>query len=142
MLAAVLAVAACATTGAGQTLVYMVAVQQGTSRFIEHKETAPERSARALEVIRVIGDLKGAITDEEVTINALQTRALQLIAQAGLREPSDQALANTLVAAVSEALRAKISDGVLKPDDRVRVASILDQIAAAARVYVQDAPTG
>jgi hypothetical protein len=123
---------------ATQALIYMVAVQQGTSRFIEHKDTESERSARAAEVIRVVGVLKATTaTGDDATVWTLQEQALAIIKAAGL-DQSDEALANTVVAAVGEALRDRINAGVLNPQDRIRVATVLDQIAAAARVYLDD----
>jgi hypothetical protein len=118
-------------------LVRMVAIGQGTARFIEHKDTAAERSYRAVEVIRVTGLLRAAAGGEDVSVIDLQARALDIVAVSELGL-ADQALANTLIVTVGDFLRQQIADGVLSPKDRTRVALVLEQIAAAARPYVRD----
>lgn len=129
----------CTSTGrVAPDLVRMVAIGQGTARFIEHKETAPERSVRATEVIRIAGMLRAAAEGEDVSVEDLEARALDLVAKATNLSLADQALANTLVVSVGSTLRENIAAGTLRPKDRVRVALALDQIAAAARPYVQD----
>lgn len=116
-------------------LVRMVAVGQGTARFIEHKDTVGERSWRATEIIRITGLLKTVAEGEDVSVADLQARALDLVTRAGLGL-ADQALANTLIVTVGDVLRERIAEGVLSGKDRTRVALVLEQIAAAARPYV------
>lgn len=142
LMAAVLLMGDCTSNPSGgdsatAQLVRMVAIGQGTARFIEHKDTAGERSWRATEIIRIAGLLKSAAEGEDVSVADLQTRALALVEQAGLGL-ADQALANTLIVTIGDVLRERIAEGVLSGKDRTRVALVLDQMAAAARPYVQD----
>jgi hypothetical protein len=136
-LAAVLLSACASNPSAPADLVRMVAIGQGTARFIEFKGTAGERSWRASEIIRIAGVLKAAAKGEDVSLDELQARALDLVQRAGLGL-ADQSLANTLIATVGDVLRERIATGVLGPKDRTRVALVLDQMSAAARPYVQE----
>lgn len=136
--AAALFLSGCASNpSASGDLVRMVAIGQGTARFIEHKDTPAERSWRASEIVRIAGILKAAAEGEDVSLDELQARALDLVAKAGLGL-ADQALANTLIVTVGDVLRERIAQGVLSGKDRTRVALVLDQMAAAARPYVQE----
>lgn len=128
-------IAGCASLSPTQTLVVNVAVQQGVSKFIEHKETPAERSQRATEIIRVVAILKTTVSGDAATIETLQAQALEIV-KASKLELSDQALANTLIASVGDVLRERVAAGVLKPDDAIRVSAMLDNIAATAQVYV------
>lgn len=128
----------CKTLTPTQQLLSTIVIQQGTSRFIEYKDNDAERSARAVEVIRVVGLIKFATASQGSTIADLQAQALALVAHAGL-QLSDQALANALISTVGQALQDKISAGVLSPAEVVQVNSVLDQITATAQVYVQNA---
>jgi hypothetical protein len=137
--AAVVLVSGCGTNpSVPAQLVGMVAIGQGTARFIEHKETSSERSWRATEVIRIAGLLRTVAEGEDVSVADLQARALELIAGTSLGL-ADQALANTLVVGIGDYLRQQIAEGVLNPRDTVRVTTVLEQIAAAARPYVEPA---
>ena len=133
----VVLVSACASTPAPvKDLAYNVVVQQATARFIEYKQSMGDRSLRAAEVARVASILRDLAAGEETTISDLQARALSIIAERSNLQPSDKVLANTLVAAVGELLQQKIKDGLLKPDDRVRVENMLTQIVATCQFYI------
>lgn len=134
---ALMTITGCASNSPTQSLVYMVVVQQGTSRFIEHKNTDTERAIRAEEIIRVVGLLKIFAGGDDATVESLQARALEVVSVAGLR-PSDELLAGALVQAVADVLRERVQSGVLRPEDRIRVELVLDQIASAARIYIKD----
>ena len=140
LLASSVYLSGCTTTSTVERLGYNIAIQQATSKFIEHKETPAERQRRAAEIVRVVGILQQTAEGEVTTVAELESRAFDLIEGAHL-ELSDQALANTVVAAVAEGLRDRISDGLLSPDERVRVVAVLDQIAATARVYLVPGPS-
>lgn len=134
-LAAFVFVSGCATTSPVQQVAYALVVQQATSRFIEHKPTQPERAERANEIVRVAEVLKLAAGGQTTTVADLQAQALQL-AKERLTEISDLALANTLIAAVGDALKQKVTEGVLTPETAVQVVAVLDQIIGTAQLYV------
>lgn len=134
-LAAAVFVAGCASAPSPvQQVAYALVVQQATSRFIEHKPTQAERAERATEVVRVAQVLKLAAGGQTTTVADLQEQALQLAKQR-LTEISDLALANTLIATVGDALKQKVTEGVLTPETAVQVVAVLDQIIDTAQLY-------
>lgn len=134
VLAAAVFASGCSSNPTHQ-LLYMVAVQQGTARFIEAKASDPERSKRATEIVRIAEILKATVGGEATTVAELRDKALALITAANL-QPADHSLANTLVAVVAEVLQERITQGVLSPEDAVSVGVVLDNIIGTANVYV------
>lgn len=139
MLAGLLAIASlggCATWTPGQNLAATVGIQYATAKFIEHEPDA-KQEARAVKVLNTVTALKAVVENETATVDTLQGYAYELISRSKLG-PADTVLANTIVAAVVEELRRRISSGVLKETDKLVVAKVLDNIAAAARAYVSN----
>lgn len=123
---------ACATTPQS-ALVEQVAVQYATGKFIEAKPDA-QRAGRAADVIKVAGVIKTLASGDTATVDELSVYVETVLADAGL-SPSDRLLANTLVAAVVAELQARVQNGILSPDDRLKVATALDWVIQAAQGY-------
>lgn len=142
MFAAVIAVlmmvsmTACATFTPTQQLAATVGIQYATAKYIEHEPEA-KRDARAVKVINTAVALKAVAENATATVDTLQGEAYALIDRANL-STADKILANSIVAAVVEELRKRISTGVLKEDDKLVVVKVLDNIIAAANGYVQN----
>jgi hypothetical protein len=140
----------CATlanpTPSTQQVAAKIAVQYATGSFIQAGKSEAAQVARATEVTKVANALKGATGDESATIATLRGLALRKIADAGL-SPPDRILANSLVdLAVTELTtrvkRTVVADdgtevtvGVLSPQARVAVHTLLDWVLEAASLY-------
>jgi hypothetical protein len=129
----------CASWTGSQKLAATVGIQYATAKFVEH-EPEDKREARAIKVINATVALKAVASDTSTTIDSLQGEAFDLIEKTNLG-PADRVLVNTLVAAVIEELRQRVSTGLLKEDDKILVIQVLDNIAAAARGYVSLTPS-
>lgn len=104
-----------------------VAVQYGVAKYIEQKPGSGEN------IVRIATDLKSiAGGDASVTLLTLQEFVGQELGKLSL-SPADRVLANALVSLVVAELQAKVGEGLLEPDQRVRVVQIMDLIIAAAR---------
>lgn len=113
---------------------HQVAVQYATGKYIE--AAGPDAmEARACKVLSVSDAIAALATDDTVTLDSLESHALQAVAKAEMT-PADRILANTLVAAVVAELRARVDTGVLSDQDRYRVGLVLGWVKQAAGLYV------
>jgi type IV pilus biogenesis protein CpaD/CtpE len=104
-----------------------LAVQYATAKYIEEKPGSAENIVRVAEGVKA---LVGG--DASATLVTLQEYVGQELTKLEL-SPADRVLANALVNLVVAELQAKVGEGLLEPDQRVRVAKILDLVIAAAR---------
>lgn len=124
----------CATWTPSQQLAATVGIQYATAKYIEHEPQA-KQEARAVKVINTVVALKAVAYDATATVDTLQGEAYALIERSQL-STADTILANSIVAAVVDELRKRVSTGVLKETDKLVVVKVLDNIIAAARAYV------
>lgn len=132
MVVGLLLSAACATTPQG-ALVEQVAVQYATGKLIEAKPVN-ERAARAAEVLRIASTIQTLASGDTATVDELEAHVDAILANVAM-SPSDRLLASTVVSAVVAALKDRVSDGVLSPDDRLVVTKVLGWAIQAAQGY-------
>lgn len=106
-------------------LVTQYAVLKYAERLPEEQKT--ERVAR----IRAIATDVKALASGDTTLQALHEVVNQQLDKAGL-SPADRLLANGLVDVIVAELQARIGDGLLSPEQRVQVQSILQWVIDAA----------
>jgi hypothetical protein len=105
-----------------------ITVQYATAKYIEDR---PESRENIVRVATAAKALVGG--DASATLLTLQEFVGGELAKIEL-SPADRVLANALVNLIVAELQAKVGEGLLEPDQRVRVANILDLVIAAARV--------
>jgi hypothetical protein len=131
---ALLLLAACASNPSPRDeAIIGLAVQYSVAKYLEE---APEnkRAEKADNIRRIAGTVKVLVGgDAQATLLTLQEYVGQEIDKLSL-SPADRVLASGLVTLVVAELQAKVGEGLLDADQRVRVAQILDLVIAAARV--------
>lgn len=106
-----------------------LAVTVATLKVIEaDKDNQVERAAKVATIAR---DAQKLLDGDDVTLTALQT-AVKTRLDAAELAPSDRLLADALVAMLADELRARLGDGLLNPEQRVTVSTVLDWVAVAA----------
>jgi type IV pilus biogenesis protein CpaD/CtpE len=104
-----------------------ITVQYATAKYIERKPSSRKSIIYVAEAAKaVVGG------DATVTLLTLQEFVSGELDKAGL-SAADRVLANALVSLIVAELQAKVGEGLIEPDQRVRVAKILDLVIAAAR---------
>jgi hypothetical protein len=106
-----------------------LAVTVATLKVIEADKT--DQAARAQRVAAVARDAQKLLDGEQVTLGAIQAAVKARLDSSEL-SPSDRILADTLVVMISDELRARIGDGLLSPEQRLTVSTVLDWVAVAA----------
>lgn len=109
-----------------------LAVQYSVAKYIEQ---APEekQAEKADNIRRIAGAVQAVVGGEtEATLLTLQEYVTSELDKLSL-SPADRVLANGLVSIVVAELQARVGDGLLEPDQRVKVAKFLDLVIAAAR---------
>lgn len=128
--AAVLAVLSGCASFQGSATEKLV-VQAATMKVIEAGSDRVEKAARiiaAADAARVWLDMDG------VTLSDLRSAMVERIAAADI-EASDKLLATALVDVVVAELDMRIGDGLISPEKRVRVNTVLSWIVQAAAFY-------
>jgi type IV pilus biogenesis protein CpaD/CtpE len=103
-------------------------VQYATAKYIEER---PQSRETIVSVATAAKAIVGG--DATATLLTLQEFVSGELDKAGLSAP-DRVLANALVSLIVAELQAKVGEGLIEPDQRIRVANILDLVIAAARV--------
>lgn len=125
---AVLALSGCATLGTGSAGEKLV-IQAATMKVIEADE---DRTAKAAKIRAAVDQARVWLDMDGITLADLRSA---MLARIGGLEPSDRLLAAALIDAVAVELEARIGDGILDADKRVRVNAVLSWIAEAASFY-------
>ena len=103
--------------------------QYAVMKFAE--QSSPERrDERIANVKRIAEGVKALATNQEVSIEGLQSVVGAQIAKLGL-SPADSFLAMALVQMVAEELKARVGDGVLSADAKLQVAEVMDWVIGA-----------
>lgn len=140
LFATVMAVAlsGCASLGTSPAAEKLI-VQAGVMKFIEAGSDAPaERAAKAARIVRAADQARIWLDTDGVTVADLHGAMIERIRSADL-EPSDKLLASALVEVVVAELNARIGEGVISPEKRATVNSVLAWVEQAAGFYVYDA---
>jgi uncharacterized lipoprotein YajG len=103
-------------------------VQYATAKYIEER---PQSRETIVSVATAAKAIVGG--DATATLLTLQEFVSGELDKAGL-SAADRVLANALVSLIVAELQAKVGEGLIEPDQRIRVANILDLVIAAARV--------
>lgn len=137
MLAVLLAISApvvllqgCASVNT-QSATQKLVVQAATMKFIEASD---DRAAKAKRIVDAADQAKIWLDMDGVSIADLQAAMSQRIAESDL-EPSDKLLASALVEVIVADLDARIGAGVLSPESRATVNTVLGWVEQAAGFY-------
>lgn len=122
---------ACAALQQHSAAVQLI-VSQATMRYVE-STAIPGRVERAARVISVAKQIEQVASAEPVTIAQLAQLALAAIPSN--LEPSDRALATSIVQIAAQELSNKVGEGVLSADKLVTVKEIVQAIRGAAEIY-------
>lgn len=102
------------------------AIQYGTVKFIDND------TDKAAEVQKIAGNLKADFAESaDATVENLYARAMQEIPWAKMA-PEDEILLRALLVDLKEYLKQKVGDGVLDPDQRLKIEAVLGWIEQAA----------
>lgn len=109
-----------------------LAVQYSVAKYLE-QAPADKRAEKADNIRRIAGAVQAVVGGEaQATIVSLQEYVSAEIDKLSL-SPADRVLASGLVTILVAEIQARVGDGLLEPDQRVRVSHVLDLVIAAAR---------
>jgi hypothetical protein len=126
---AVLLLAACSSNPSSRDeAIIGLSVQYATAKYIEKRPDSREN------IVHVATAAKGIVAgDSTATLITLQEFVGQELDKLSL-SPADRVLANGLVSLIVAELQAKVGDGLIPEDQKIRVSQILDLVIAAAQV--------
>lgn len=130
-LVCLLSIGGCATLQQHSAAVGAI-VSQATMRYIEQSPLA-ERAAVAHRVIEIAHQIEAVSSGAPVTIAQLASLAVSAIPSN--LEPSDRALALSIVQIAAQELELKVGKNVLSADQVVTVTEVVEAVAAAASFY-------
>lgn len=131
-LATVAVLSGCATIEKHSAVVSLV-VSQATMRYIEQASPLA-RAERASRVARIASDIEAVASGRPVTIPELASLALQAIPSN--LEPSDRALAVSIIQVAAQELQNKIGENVLTAEQTVTVKAVVEAVRLAASSYI------
>jgi hypothetical protein len=125
---AVLLLAGCSSNhSARDEALIGLSVQYATAKYIERRPSSRK------SVIYVAEAAKAVVAgDAVVTLVTLQEFVNSELDKVSL-SAADRVLANALVSLIVAELQARVGDGLIPEDQRIRVAQLLDLVIAAAR---------
>ena len=107
-----------------------LALQYATLKVLERDDVSKER------VLELVGKAKTYVNDgDSITVTALVSEARKKLYASSL-SPADQMLIEAILARAQERIEARLGDGVLDPDHRVQLMTVLSWIESAANGYV------
>lgn len=109
-----------------------LAVQYAVFKLAEQSSDA-ERPRRLNNIEIIAASVKGLAASDETTLADLQREVNGQIDKLKL-SPADNLLAKSLANLIADELRIRISNGLLKPDDVVQVARVMDWVIEAAEI--------
>lgn len=109
--------------------------QQATMRLIEVGKTDDERRARAAKVVEVATNVKALVGTDVVSADTLQAALMTQINRLDIKEPSDKALAMSLVNLAIAELQKHIDAGEMPADQLLIVGKLIDYVLDAAAWY-------
>lgn len=115
-----------------EQLTARVAVQYSVGKYLE-RETPEVRAEKAARILATVELVSSMAENEAVTIDSL--RAYVATRLADRLSPADRLLAGAIIDAAALELKARVGDGVLKPDQLVKVREVLSWVAEAAAAY-------
>lgn len=139
LIAFALGLSACSTTPEGERR-DRLGVQVTTMALIERADNPTAKAARIValsDAMRVMLDMA------EVTVGDLRTALLARLAErsaAGEVSPLERTVALEFINTISDGVERRVGSGLLTPDTRVKVNTVLTWIEDAARSYVPNSP--
>jgi hypothetical protein len=109
--------------------------QQATMRIIEVGKTDAERKDRAAKVAAVATQVKALVGTDVVSTDTLQAALMTQINKLDIKNPSDKALAASLVSLGIAELQKHIDSGEVQKDQLVVVSKLLDYVISATAWY-------
>lgn len=97
-------------------------------------EAEPNHPERARKIAQYAQDAKSYLDGPAITLSEFEGAIRDRLGVDSL-SPSDALLAGSLVSALMEKLNESVGDGVLDPDARLRINTVLDWIIEAAEIY-------
>lgn len=115
-----------------------IGLQYAVGKYIEKQapESRVEKARAILDAVKVLEELAGR---DSTTVDALRAYIAQRLEHLS---PADRIAVGNLIDLASEALKERVGDGVLKPDDVLVVRDVLSWIDEAATAYVPAASPG
>lgn len=133
LLGAVLALSLATLTGCkSESAAVKVGVTYATMKYIDSAGPA-NAVTRAARVAAVANQALNAIEGDGFELSTFKVHLVQSL-PADLA-PSDRALAIALIGLIGDELTARIGDGVLTPEKRVKVRAVLSWITEATSYY-------
>lgn len=133
-LAICLGLAGCPLTkpDSAESQVAKIAVQYATAKFIA-KAPEGQQSTRAGKITAIVSDIEALAKGESVTLEFLEEAIRRNIPRD--LAPEDLVAVNALTGLVLSELRARVTDGVLKPEQVVVVSAVASWIVETAEYY-------
>ena len=119
-----------------EQLAAKISVQYAVGKYIEHQpqDARAETAKRISATVEVVSELA---SNESTTVDALRAYVAQRLGDK--LSPADKLLAGAIIDAAAVELKARVGDGVLKPDQLVKVREVLTWVAEAAAAYTPPA---
>lgn len=115
-----------------EALAAKVAVQYSVGKFIE-KDSVVSRAEKVRQILATVKTVSDLAEADAVTIDSLRAYVAQRLGDK--LSPADKLLAGAIIDAAAIELKARVGDGVLKPDQLVKVREVLSWVAEAAAAY-------
>lgn len=115
-----------------EQLASKIAVQYAVGKYVEHQpqDARAETAKRISDTARLVGQL---VENDSVTIDSLRAYVAQRLGDK--LSPADKLLAGSIIDAAAIELKARVGDGVIKPEARVQVREVLGWVTEAAAAY-------
>lgn len=113
-----------------------IGLQYAVGKYIE-KQAPAERVEKARKILAAVETLDQLAGSDATTVDALRAYIAQRL---GDLSPADRIAVGNLIDLASAALKERVGDGVLKPDDVLKVRDVLSWVREAAGAYVPSAP--
>lgn len=143
LLSALLLVGACSVVGCGSLgefaddnpALARASVQLAVVKFIDAEDSDEAESERARRTRDIASRLASSVeAGPDATLSEIAEAARSAIPWDDV-DGSERVLINALIDTIKAEIAARIGDGVLKPDQRVRVARVLEWVAEAAGAH-------
>lgn len=122
-------------TAEANPVVTQTVFQQATMRIIEVGKTDAERKDRAAKVAAVATQVKALVGTDVVSTDTLQAALMAQINKLDIKNPSDKALAASLVSLGIAELQKHIDTGEVQKDQLVAISKLLDYVISATAWY-------
>jgi hypothetical protein len=106
-----------------------IVVTYGVAKFVEKAGTPAAQATRAQKVRAVATDIKAFMGGDTVTLPLLEEAIRERLPDS--LSLADRVLVNELITLIMGELRARIDDGLLKPEQKVIVVKVIDWVLVA-----------